>query len=377
MSDFISLKSVGLFFGSVVLAFVVHRYYQKLMKTDKPTNNLKKEYRVLIIGPGLVGLSLYKEFHKSKVVLRRTSNMSDANSIVKHDKERIRNTLLSRNDAFICDTVADYEKVILEYQPTHIIDTSPQPSLDHVNYLLSVNNCFKIFISSPASDFAKSCPDKCPIGSYPRDKLEIEKLVTSRAGHFKDALVIQIGFIPEIITFDHCVKPVFSGLSFDTMVLCKLLTNTELLGEFISDGLENVLSKFDKNKGFTCTSTEAIGRFIRDIVTESIVIPDRIFGRVLAMHSAKVWPRSEIIKVMSTLDNSYRNELPEYYGQKSMDLISKPVKEFQNAFDKKYWVTDLDIVEAIKKTNKLFHRYKFSEQFCNDALRYVSINAKL
>lgn len=61
-------------------------------------------------------------------------------------------------------------------------------------------------------------------GTYAGDKLALEKFYNARGKDYKDALILQIGFIPEILMFDELDgKPLLSGLSFETMLMCNLL----------------------------------------------------------------------------------------------------------------------------------------------------------
>ena len=292
--------------------------------------------RVLIIGSGLLGTNLYRCFYLSNIDVKITTRSKSPIKI--EEKNWLRERLVSLGSP-VCDNIQDYKTVIEEYKPTVIIDTIPQPSMELVTYLMSIENCFKFEFSSPASDFA----NKCPIGSYPRDKLELEKIVNERAKSYKDALIIQIGFIPEIATFEG--KPVASGLSYDTMVMCNLLS------------LDNNFSNnFDITKGYTCTTTANVYRFLQDIILNKLQIPNNIFGRTLAMHSSQVWPRSEIIKTLSNINHV--NQLPRFYGQKSEDQITKPVKEFLEAFAK-YSVLDTDIIKGIINSATLFKNEEY------------------
>jgi hypothetical protein len=301
--------------------------------------------RVLIVGTGLLGTGLYREFSKRGV-----------NSLI-----------TTRNGKFAgidCNELTDYQKVIDDFRPTLIVNTIPQPSKDLLELLLSARDCFKVDFSSPAADFARMAPEKCPPGSYPGDKLTNERIVNQRGSTHNDALALQIGFIPEISSIGG--KPVMSGLSFDTMVMCNLLT-----GQYVADLnrldeidpvtnqpiLASALQKYDTTKGFTCTPVDNIFKLLFDLVRGVIKIPKNIFGRTVAMHSSQVWPRSEIVR--SSTDENYTksgNPLPNFYGQKSEDKITKPVREFLESFGKMgpYAVTQSDVINAITTTSKLF-----------------------
>jgi len=328
--------------------------------------------KILIIGSGLLGLGLNNLFRVNGFTTRITvrNQTTDKNLLIKAEKTNLKNKLI-QHGGVICDTLDDYKRVISEYNPTHIIDTIPQPTQELVSYLLSIDNCFKFEFSSPASDFAKAFPDKCPIGSYPGDKFTLEKLVNQRGIEKQDALVTQIGFIPEIVTLDG--KPVLSGLSLETMIMCNLLT-----GQYdseISSDLHIALAKFDKSKGFTCTTINNIYRFLHDIIT-GLVVPQNIFGRTLAMHSSQVWPRSEICNALT--NSNYKNSLPEFYGQKSQDKISNPVTTYINAFcnNPVYCVSHQDVVSAIQDSSKLFKDPTFRQQLIETAIAYAYSQGK-
>ena len=316
--------------------------------------------RVLIIGAGLLGTGLYREFLKRGVTSMIT-------------------TRGGKFDGVNCNDLADYQKVIKEFQPTCLINTVPQPSKEMLEMFLSADNCFKVDFSSPAADFARVAPEKCPPGSYPMDKLTNEKIVNQRGSTHHDALSLQIGFIPEISSIDG--KPVTSGLSFDTMVMCNLLSgkhnhDIECIDEIDpvtkQPILASAIEKYDRTKGFTCTPVNNIFKLLFDLVIGIIKIPKNVFGRTLAMHSSQVWPRSEIVRAIT--DENYKksgNPLPEFYGQKSDHKITKPVREFLESFGKMgpYVVTQSDVINAIATTSGLFVESANREQLIKAVLQ--------
>ncbi len=172
-----------------------------------------------------------------------------------------------------------------------------------------------------------------------------------------------------------------SGLSFDTMVMCNLLTgrytsDVERLDEI--DPMTNqpilatALAKYDRTKGFTCTPITNIFKLLFGLARGGTKIPNNCFGRTLAMHSSQVWPRSEIIRAMT--DENYAksgNHLPEFYGQKSDDKITKPVREFLESFGKMgpYAVTQSDVINAITTTSGLFVEPANREQMIRAVLQ--------
>lgn len=317
--------------------------------------------RILIIGSGLLGVKLNSLFRlngfDTRITIRRHS--LDNNNLILWNKDLIKNELVSKYGGIQCDTINEYKALIQEFEPNFIVNTIPQPKTDLLKYLLTIDNCFKIDFSSPASDFAKSFPNKCPPGSYPGDKLQNEILVNQRALIHQDALTIQIGFIPELTTIED--RPNIAGLSFETMVSCNLLTGQhdellEQIDELDNTGLpilKTALSKFDRTKGFTCTPISNIFVFLRDIFNKKIVIPNKIFGRTLAMHSSQVWSRNEIINVSLEHNNYVGNNSPSFYGQKSEDQITKPVHEFLEVFFS-YSVPVESVIDAIKNSSKVF-----------------------
>lgn len=84
--------------------------------------------RVLILGPGLLGLGLHSRFLQEGVTTKITirSKTSDKNPVIVGQKAQLTNILLKEYNGSICDTLDDYKKVIEEYKPTHIIDTIPE-----------------------------------------------------------------------------------------------------------------------------------------------------------------------------------------------------------------------------------------------------------
>jgi len=326
------------------------------------------QQRILILGAGLLGTTLNTGFRHRGLDTRITvtsNNRTGQQGVLVEGKEQVRSTLLARYGGTLCNTLPDYQNLVNDYKPTWIINTIPQPPTDLVEYVLSVNGSFKVDFSSPAADFAMACPDKCPPGSYPGDKLAVEKLVNKRAHAYKDALVLQIGFIPEIATVDGYAVP--SGLSFETMVNCNLLTGSyekdireldEVDPETGLSLLRTTLNKFDQTKGFTCTPISNIFQLLLALIRGHVGIPENVWGRTLAMHSSQVWPRNEIIKALKNPETKSSNTLPEFYGQKSADKITKPVKEFLDTFGiLHYDVTSHDVVHAIKQTSELFKDY--------------------
>jgi len=313
--------------------------------------------RVLIVGTGLLGTGLYQGFVKHGVNVMITTRGG------------------GKFAGAVCNDLADYRKVIETFKPTWIISTIPQPPKALLELLLSADNCFKIDFSSPAADFARVAPEKCPPGSYPGDKLADELIVNQRGTTHHDALSLQIGFIPEISSVDG--KPVMSGLSFDTMVMCNLLSgkyNHDVTRLDEIDPVTNqpilmsAIEKYDRTKGFTCTPVDNIFKLLFDLVRGVIKVPHNVFGRTLAMHSAQVWPRSEITRVIS--DENYSksgNPLPSFYGQKTEDKITKPVREFQESFGKMgpYMVTQSDVINAITTTSRLFVEPANRDQMIN------------
>lgn len=317
--------------------------------------------KVLIVGTGLLGTSLFESFSALGVnTVFTTRGVSDESR-----------RYVETGRAFVCNSLSDYEQAINKFNPNWIINTIPQAPTDLLSLLLRTDRCTKIEFSSPASDFARVAPEKCPPGSYPGDKLSTELLFNKRGVEHRDALVIQIGFIPEVASVDN--KPVLSGLSFDTMVMCNLLTgfwenDINQLDKTVNGVpvLRSTLNNYDKSKGFTCTPVDNVFRFVSDLVIHATKIPNEAFGRTLAMHSSQVWPRSEIINAISN-EHYLKNPLPEFYGQKSEDKITKPVTEFKKLFPK-YSVRSEDVLNAIQKTALLFKNQTNRELMINTLL---------
>jgi uncharacterized protein YeeX (DUF496 family) len=67
---------------------------------------------------------------------------------------------------------------------------------------------------------------------------------------------------------------------------------------------------------------------------------------------------------------NYVNPLPSFYGQKSLDKITKPVKEFEQAF-KEYMVHSSQISQAIRNTDIVFRDNKRKQLLVDTATQYI------
>jgi len=282
---------------------------------------------------------------------------------VRSNTSMIQQILINKFNGCVCNSDEDYNLILNKFQPDYVINTIPQPSNELLKSILNQKNCFKINFSSPASDFAKTYPEKCPNGSYQMDKLEMEKLVNSHSKINKDAIVFQIGFISELVILD-CIKddksqtstfsyaePICSGLSFDTMLKCNLVKFDKIQ-----------IPDFDLSKGFTCTPIDNICKLVGDIITNNVTIPDFAFGRTLAMHSSQIFSRKQIKNILE--NPNHLNDVPEFYGQKQLNDITKPVTEFLSIFDS-YKVTHQDVSNAIILSGRLFDNPLYHLKFIN------------
>lgn len=174
--------------------------------------------KVLIIGSGLLGCGLKNLFDQkgvpTKITMRRDS--TEKSVTMKNLKNTFKNELVN-NGGVICNEIQDYREVVNDYKPDLAIITIPLPTDEQLNYFLGIDNCRKIYISSLASDEAKSNPSsQHPYGSV---KLSHEKITNSYG-----QIALQIGFIPELGEMNGRVIP--SGLSIKTMLMCNLRSTT-------------------------------------------------------------------------------------------------------------------------------------------------------
>ena len=223
---------------------------------------MQSDIRILILGSGLLGTSLHFAFlrsgYKSCITFQR--NTLDKNPIINQEKKYLKNILFDKGSGAVCNNLDDYKRLVEQYKPTHIIDTIPQPPDELVQYILSLNNCFKVAFSSPASDLAFNYPDKNIKGTYPGDKFSLEQQYNLRGKEYNDALIFQIGFIPEIVMINELdnssdntldcpsdspsgSKPLLAGLSFETMLMCNLLTGK--YNDLLFSELKDYLQKYD------------------------------------------------------------------------------------------------------------------------------------
>ena len=300
--------------------------------------------RVLIVGSGLLGSTLNKMFLQKEFLTKITMrhDTTEKNIAISYLKDNFKKNLLL-NNGVICNTLNDYEKVVNDFKPKWAIITIPEPSDDLLNFLLLIDDCKTIYISSPASDEAKNSQNKYPYGM---SKLTHERLV-NKCGQ----IALQIGFIPEIGFVDDTVIP--SGLSLKTMLTCNLISciddkNVKELDDKHKEFLDEYLSKFDTTSGFVCTSIKNIFNFCCDLMTGKTKYPNELIGRTIAMHSSQVWFRHQIIGAIA--NPSFQNPNIDF------PIITKPVKEFKQGFENYYDVKHEDILIAIRESGDLFKK---------------------
>jgi len=297
------------------------------------------EKKVLIIGSGLLGCGLKSLFDQkgvsTKITMRR--NSTEKSVVMKSLKKTFKEDLIT-NGGHVCDDIGDYREVVNNFKPDLAIITIPMPTDEQLNYFLGIDNCRKIYISSPASDEAKTNPaSQNPYGSI---KLSHEKLTNSYG-----QIALQIGFIPELGEMNGKVIP--SGLSMKTMLMCNLRSMTVDNHEV----LDWYLKRFDTSSGFTCTPIRNVFDFCYDIVTEQIPYPKELIGRTIAMHSNQIWLRHQIIDGLSNKN---------FQNLSTLCLETKPVKEFKKAFGDRFNVTHDDVLMAIRDNTKVFQQNRIN-----------------
>jgi len=325
---------------------------------------LNSTKRGFIIGAGSLGIPLFEKLSQGGRQFRLLTRPSsgDRSTLIKDLKNSTKDNLHAhpKYDVIFAETVEDYQKVFAEEKPYFMVITIPQPDPALLNYLLSVENCFKVYISSPAADFARACPDKVKPGSYPYDKCRDEDLVNIRGVKFGDALAVQIGFIPEMNEIFG--SPIPSGLSQKTMLGCLLTTGfydslidriDEIDNKTGKPVIRTVLDNFKLSKGFTCTSIDSLYRLLGFLYTEESKQTFKgLGGNTIAYHSSQVWEREKILNAMQNAN--YRNDGYEFYGAKSPQKISQPVMHTRKFFGDRMNVTHDDIMQAIIETKRTF-----------------------
>lgn len=302
--------------------------------------------RVLVIGSGLLGCTLKDMLSQRGIITKITmrSESTDKNITMKTLKLNFKNAL---SDSAICDELNDYHKVVNEFKPDWTIITLPLPPDDLLKYLLTIDNCSKIYISSPASDEARNSSTNHP---YAATKLAHEKLTNQ----YKQ-IALQIGFIPELGEINGKLIP--SGLSLKTMVICNLKTrlydDMKILSQDDQETIKCYLENFDISSGFTCTSIKNVSNFCFELITGKLEYPKELIGRTIAMHSDQVWHRYQIINAL--MNPSFKNT-----DQLCSELtpVTKPVKEFTHAFGNQFNVSHNDILIAIHKAGVICEQHK-------------------
>jgi len=316
--------------------------------------------RTLIVGSGSLAVPLAKKFANRGFQVGLTARTST------NQKKKEFKNLLRQCDKFktlTCDSIQDYQEEVTKFNPDFMLITIPQPETELLEYLLSVNDCQKVYISSPAADFARSCPDKVKPGSYPHDKCRDEDIVNARGRSHGDALALQIGFIPELHAFEGFAIP--SGLAQKTMLTCLLKTNDytedvekhdEVDQESGSRIMQLVLKHVNLSKGFTCTSINNLANFLTGLVWGELTIPKERLGETFANHSSQKWEREKIVAALN--DPNYVNPGPTFYGAKSDEKVSQPVRNFIGTFGEKCGVRHDSIKTAIRVSRQVFESCK-------------------
>jgi len=307
----------------------------------------QKGSRIVINGAGQLGVGLYLAFKNAgvKTTLTFRTTCTEKNATLNTEKQWLKDVLGQKFDCEGYSSDEQFEGFLKSYEPTFIIDTIPVPSTKMLNNILNVKNCFKVFFSTPAADSVKELPqltlDGLSLAQYPVAKAVEQEIVNKHAHENRDALVIQIDFIPDVTVFEG--KPLPSGLNYETMVLVNFKTG--YYDSQLAPALLEFLSKWPVNKGFTCTPIKSVGSLLIDLIEGKTSVPEELFGQTVALHSERAYLREEMIKVLN--DVNHENQ------SKPVD-VSASAARYKKYFSK-HGITDTDVTDAIRLSNDLFH----------------------
>ena len=322
--------------------------------------------RILIFGSGLLGCELNDMFLKGgkyKSIVTMRSKSTESNIMLNKLKKGLNKHLYLTHKGVVCDGLLEYDFLLRDYNPDCVIITIPLPSTELLNLILRSqvkhqkdvlqegSNYRVIYISSPASDTAKFSSDLSNINEYAKIKFEHETLINKH-----NQIALQIGFIPELSSFNNNIIP--SGLSMKTMLMCNLLT-----GEYDSDInklndeemkiMKNYISQFNTKSGFVVTPIKNIFNFCCKVI--EMDYPKELLGRTLALHSSQIWYRYCIIEALKNKD--YVNSNVKFYGHEEENKITNPVKEFNKYFPE-LQLTNNDVLNALNKSADIFKENK-------------------